>query len=331
MEKISERAMTKFEIIQATISNNENLLTIQTLCEIARVSRSGFYEWRKKEKQRMEREEQDRRDFELILGAYQAKGYKKGYRSIYMRLLHQGIQMNPKKIRRLMNKYNLVCPIRKANPYKRMARAIQEEAVKGNYLKRQFKAYGPRKVLLTDITYLLLDNRKKMYLSTIKDGFTNEILSYVVSDSLELDFVLQTIHQLMEKHGITLSNQTLIHSDQGIHYTAKSFQELVKNKELRQSMSRRGNCWDNAPQESFFGHMKDEISLEGIQTLEETKTVIDAYIDYYNNDRYQWKLAKLAPTQYYHYFETGQYPLEKFFPAPALPEIRTFDEELESR
>jgi hypothetical protein len=87
--------------------------------------------------------------------------------------------------------------------------------------------------------------------------------------------------------------------------------EKLKNKELRQSMSRRGNCWDNAPQESFFGHMKDEIHLERCNTYDELCNEIDNYMDYYNNERYQWELAKLAPNQYAAYLITGKHPLNE--------------------
>ena len=135
-------------------------------------------------------------------------------------------------------------------------------------------------------------------------------ISYVLSESLEVDFVLETVNILIEKHGISLSAETLIHSDQGSHYTSVQFQTLVKDKELRQSMSRRGNCWDNAPQESFFGHMKDEIHLEWCNTFQELKLKIDDYMDYYNNDRYQWDLAKLSPNQYAAYIVTGEYPIK---------------------
>ncbi|WP_038281456.1 IS3 family transposase, partial [Lacrimispora celerecrescens] len=92
--------------------------------------------------------------------------------------------------------------------------------------------------------------------------------------------------------------------------TSISFRQLLKDKELRQSMSRRGNCWDNAPQESFFGHMKDEIHLSRCTTYEELCTEINDYMDYYNNERYQWELAKLSPNQYAEYLRTGYYPIE---------------------
>lgn len=241
-------------------ARDNNLLNITWLCEIAQISRSGYYAWEKNQAQRDQRDAKDQADFEWILKAYQKRGFKKGSRGIRMTLLHMGIVMNRKKIQRLMRKFNLFCPIRKPNPYKRMAKAKQEAATKPNLLDRDFKANGPRSSLLTDITYLFYGRGKKAYLSTIKDSFTNQILSYALSDSLEVDFVLETLNRLFEEHDIPQNMKTLIHSDQGIHYTSIKFQSLVNDQALRQSMSRRGNCWDNAPQESFFGHMKDELS-----------------------------------------------------------------------
>lgn len=288
-----------------------SMLSVSMLCEIAHVSRSGYYNWIKSEEIRNLKEEQDRKDFEIILEAYNFRGYDKGARGIYMRLLHLDppIIMNVKKIRRLMKKYNLYCPIRQANPARRMAAALKTSNVADNLLNREFKLHGPRMVLLTDFTYLLY-NETRCYLSTILDAFTKEILAYVLSQSLEVDFVLETVNQLVEKHSISLTTKTLIHSDQGCHYTSCSFIQILKDKKLRQSMSRRGNCWDNAPQESFFGHMKDEIDISNCKTFEEVKRIIDDWIYYYNNERYQWSLAKLSPCEYYHYIKTGIYPIK---------------------
>ena len=227
-----------------------------------------------------------------------------------MRLLHltPPVVMNIKKIRRLMNKYGLFCPVRKANPYRRMAKALRTSHVADNLVNREFEDHGPRKVLLTDITYIPYNGRF-CYLSTILDAFTKQILSYALSESLELDFVLKSVEQLVERHSISLSTETLIHSDQGCHYTSYRFIQIVKDAELRQSMSRRGNCWDNAPQESFFGHMKDEIDISGCERFQQVRDIIDDWMDYYNNDRYQWQLVKLSPNEYYHYITTGIYPL----------------------
>lgn len=293
------------------ISKEENVLTATELCKIAKVSRSGYYRWIQAEGKREEREQQDREDFEIILEAYQYRGYSKGARSIYMRLLHlkEPVIMNVKKIRRLMKKYNLYCPIRQANPYRRMAKALKTNNVADNLLKREFKKYGARKVLLTDITYIPYKG-ERCYLSTILDAFTKEILAYVLSETMEVDFVLETVNKLIDRHGISLSEETLVHSDQGCHYTSYSFIQILRDRKLRQSMSRKGNCWDNAPQESFFGHMKDEIDISKCREYKEVKSIIDDWMEYYNNDRYQWGLAKLSPCEYYKYIMSGEYPLK---------------------
>lgn len=236
-----------------------------------------------------------------------------------MRLLRIGVVMNQKKISRLMNKYHLFCPIRKANPARRMAKALKTSNYAENMLNRHFDDYGPGFVLETDITYLFYSpKRKKAYLSVIKDGFTKQILAYVLSPSLEIDFVLETINQLFLKHRNDIHAEALIHSDQGCHYTSILFIDLLKDKNIRQSMSRRGNCWDNAPQESFFGHMKDEIGkyVESASTYEELKEVVDNYMDYYNNDRYQYELAKLSPNEFLEYYKTGNYPLKDIISEP---------------
>jgi transposase InsO family protein len=119
-----------------------------------------------------------------------------------------------------------------------------------------------------------------------------------VSDSLTLNIVTDTIHKLKKSRKINLVKDAFIHSDQGFHYTNPRFQKLVKKFTLGQSMSRRGNCWDNAPQESFFGHFKDEAYIKSCETLEQLKDEIKQYMIYYNNYRYQWNLKKMTPVQY---------------------------------
>jgi len=308
---------TKFEIIYETIKNDNNQLNVSYLCKLAGVSRSGFYFWIASEKKKLSKEQQDKADFDLILDAFNFRGYDKGVRGIYMRLLHQdpSIIMNQKKIRRLMHKFNLRCPIRKANPYRRLGKAMQTNRIAPNILNREFKAHGPRKVLLTDITYIPRYSHKQdgslryTYVSVIMDAFTKEILSCVCSTSLEMDFVLETINQLMNNYGNQLETDTLIHSDQGCHYTSNKFITILNSFKLRQSMSRRGNCWDTATQESLFGHMKDERKLIPSDAHHHIEKKVLDWVNYYNNERYQWILAKLSPKEYYEYVTTGEYPL----------------------
>ena len=308
-----------YEIIYETLQKNSNRLSVLTLCELAGVSRSGYYAWIKAEPKREARENTDRRDFELILRAYKFRGYAKGARGIHMRLLHMqpSVNMNLKKIRRLMKKYNLLCPIRKGNPYRKIAKALKTSNYAPNILDRQFTVYGPRIVLLTDITYIPYMG-DTAYLSVIMDAFTRQVLAHVLSPSLEVDFVLETVEILIRDHGISLHAETIIHSDQGGHYTSHKFIEIMNDNELRRSMSRRGNCWDNAPQESFFGHMKDSIDVSSCTEFGPVKALVDDYMDYYNKDRYQWGLCKLSPDEYYQFVTTGKYPLQGI-PAPEVP------------
>lgn len=265
------------------VNQENNLQNVREFCRIAGVFRSGYYNWLASANNRLAREQADRLDFERILEAYNYRGYNKGIRGIHMRLLHMNppVLMNVKKIQRLMRKYGLRCPVREANPYRRMAKALKTDTTADNLLNRQFKEHGLRKVLLTDITYIPL--------SVILDAFTKQVLAYVLSESLELDFVLETVNLRIERHGVSLDAETLIHCDQGCHYTSKKFRQIVRESNWRQSMSRRGNCWDNAPQERFFGHMKDEIgsAMAQVSSFEEAKALIDDCMDYYNNDRGQ--------------------------------------------
>ena len=298
-------------MIRTTIHDAENRLSVKTLCALAGVSRSGYYYWLKNScsAARCNKEAQDELDYRLIREAYDFRGYAKGVMGIHMRLLHIGIRMNHKKIRRLMHKFGLVCPLRKANPYRRMAKAMKTNAVADNQLKRRFKSYGARRVFLTDITYIPF-GKAFLYLSVILDAYTEQVMSYELSDSLEIDFVLATVEKLIRNHGTSIDATAMIHSDQGCHYTSTSFRKLISDHGLRQSMSRRGNCWDNAPQESFFGHMKDELDIKvrNWQSLQDVQHSIDDWMDYYNNDRYKVGLGKMSPNEFYRYLTTGNYP-----------------------
>ena len=123
-----------------------------------------------------------------------------------------------------MHKYNLFCPIRKANPYRRMAQALKTSNYAPNIVNRDFRLRGARKVLLTDITYLFYMNEGKCYLSTILDAFTREILAYELSTSLKVDFVIATVNQLIQEYGSSLDNEAIVHSDYAEENTMPKFQ-----------------------------------------------------------------------------------------------------------
>lgn len=310
---IQAPAEVKFRLIQKATALDNNLLSISLMCQIAGVSRSGYYNWIGNEGARQQQEDADQKDFDKILEAYRFRGYPKGARGIHMRLLHTGKRMNLKKIRRLMKKFGLFCPIRRPNPYRRMAREMQTDHVAQNVVNREFRFHGARKILLTDITYLFYRGGR-CYLSVIMDAFTKEALAWCASESLAVEFVLETVEQLQQEHEASLDNEVIVHSDQGCHYTSNAFISKLREAEFVQSMSAKGCCWDNAPQESFFGHMKDEIKTEvaKCRSFREVKELVEDWMDYYNHDRYQWDLLKLSPSEYYVYIQTGIYPLPKW-------------------
>ncbi|WP_306978519.1 IS3 family transposase [Alkalibacillus salilacus] len=287
-----------YEIIERTIRMYQlNGLTTH-LCQLAGVSKSGYYKWLKNEPARQEAERQDEQAFQLIEDIFLSLNGKAGAQTIRMILENdEGIVMNLKKIRRIMKKYGLITKMRQANPYKKMAQATQEHKTCDNLVNRAFDQDEPGKVLLTDITYLYDGHGNVSYLSAIKDAATHEILAHHVSSSLRMDIVYQTLTHLVE-NGFEMPPESFFHSDQGFHYTHPIFQQQLKDMGFTQSMSRKGNCWDNAPMESFFGHLKDDIDIKACHTMEEVKTMIHDYIAYYNSSRYQWTLKKMTPNQY---------------------------------
>lgn len=263
------------------------------------MSLSGYYRWLSAEESRQLREEADERDVWLIKKQFDTLDGKAGALVVKMWLeRNNGIIMNHKKIRRLMQKYRLVATIRQANPYRKMAKATQEHLTCPNLLKRQFDQGEPEKVLLTDITYLHYGNGQCAYLSVVKDGATRQILAHHLSSSLAMPIVERTLEKLVERLDGNIHPEALLHSDQGMHYTHPKFRLLVHKAGFIQSMSRKGNCWDNASMESFFGHMKDDLEYKSCMTLIELRTRVGDYIAYYNSERYQWALKKMTPDEF---------------------------------
>ena len=165
-------------------------------------------------------------------------------------------------------------------------------------VNRDFASRGARKVLLTDITYLFYAGWR-CYLSTILDAVTHEILAWQVSESLEVQFVLDTVDALLDLHGATLDNMTIVHSDQGCHYTSRAFIAKLKDAAFVQSMSRKGNCIDNAATEQVFGHLKDEFHAgREFASYEQFKNELDAYIIHWNTKRRQIRLEGHTPEEF---------------------------------
>lgn len=278
---------------------------MRDLCSFAGVSPSGYYRWLSCAPDRAQREKADYEQYLLIKAIFQKRNRKAGWRVIKMNLERQAVIMNHKKIRRLMKKYGLVTQIRRRNPYKYLAKATQEHRTAPNVLQRKFDQRQPYEAFGTDITYLYHGNGQRSYLSAIKDLASSEIVAYRVSASLGVDLSLDVINQLATRVGRKTLNGALVHSDQGVHYTHPLYIQRLANLGIVQSMSRRGNCLDNAPVESFFGHMKDELDLARCYSLEQVQAAIDEYICYYNHHRYQWERKKMAPVEYRNHLLAG--------------------------
>jgi putative transposase len=212
---------------------------------------------------------------------------KYGWRSIKMRVG----EMNHKKIQRIMRKYGLVTKVRKRNPYKAIMKERLEHRIFPNKLQREFNQIIPFKVFCADITYIPFESRF-VYLSVIKDIASGEVVAWNISSGLEMTLVTETLEQ-MEPY-----ENALIHSDQGFHYTNPTYIEIVKEMKMVQSMSGKGNCIDNAPIESFFGHMKDELDYKSCASFEELRLRVEEYMRYYNYERKQWTRNRMSPIEY---------------------------------
>jgi transposase InsO family protein len=258
---------------------------VNILCEIAYVSRSGYYEWLKT----ADEPEKDHDDYLEVKKVFDKGKGKYGWRNIKMRLPG----MNHKKIQRIMRKYSLIARVRRKNPYKAIMKKTMEHRVFDNKLQREFNQTIPYKVFCTDITYIRFLGRF-VYLSVIKDIASGEVISWNLSPYLEMTLVTETIRNMK----LDSYENIMIHSDQGFHYTNPVYIEMVKELNMIQSMSGKGNCIDNAPIESFFGHLKDEFDYKCCNTFEELRLEIFEYMRYYNQERKQWGRKKMTPVEY---------------------------------
>jgi len=252
---------------------------------LANVSRSGYYKWLKT----VDLPDKDYEDYLKIKEIFDKGKEKYGWRSIKMRLPY----MNHKKIQRIMRKYGLITKVRKRNPYKAIMKKRLEHRIFPNKLQREFNQIIPFKVFCTDITYIPF-LQGFVYVSVIKDIASGEVVAWNASLYLDMNLVTETIRCIPS----SLCENVMIHSDQGFHYTNPSFIEIVKELKMIQSMSGKGSCIDNAPIESFFGHMKDELDYKSCTSFEGLRLAIEEYMRYYNYERKQWTRNKMAPIEY---------------------------------
>ncbi|CAM3877168.1 hypothetical protein GCM10009865_06370 [Aeromicrobium ponti] len=262
------------------------------LCKIAGIARSSYYKWLKRtpsvrERQNGELIKEIKILHEEVKGIY-------GYRRITMTLNRKlGKCFNHKRIYRLMRISCIQSVIRKK---KKRHKQSTPQHVAENVLDREFEAESPNEKWVTDVTELKYAQGKKAYLSAIRDLYDGSIVSYVLGHSKNNKLVFKTLDLAIAQLD---GDHPLIHSDRGFQYTHRGFKRRIDKAKMSQSMSRVGRCIDNGPMESFWGTLKSEkYYLEKYETFEELSEGIEAYIKFYNYDRYQQRLNGLSPMEY---------------------------------
>ena len=227
---------------------------------------------------------------EEIRAIYHENKGRYGYRRITTVLHSRGFALNHKTVQWLMKQLGLICRVR-MKKYRSYKGKVCKTAP--NLLNRNFHADRPNQKWVTDVTEFRLFGQK-LYLSPILDLHNGYLVSYAISDRPVLSMVTTMLSEAFQ----TIPDGTglILHSDQGWHYQHRQYQQMLKNKGILQSMSRKGNCLDNAVMENFFGLLKSELLyLHKFQSMEHFKQELVDYLDYYNNQRIKTKLKGLPP------------------------------------
>ena len=259
---------------------------ITVMCQFFGVSRSGYYDFVRC----LGRPE---RDAELgqVLREQQAHVRQTyGYRRMWLWLESQGIHRNPKTVLRVMKKYEVLAEICRPRKWRQMGQQLHKYE---NLLNREFQADRPNHKWVTDISYIHT-GQGVLYLSMIRDLFDNSIVAYKTATTQTVNLVLDTIRLAMKKEK-KVAAELQLHSDQGSQYTSQAYFDLTREYGITPSMSRRGNCYDNAMAENFFSILKTECIYRHLPaTLDEARSLIDHYIYFYNHQRIQLKTG-VAP------------------------------------
>ena len=290
------------------------------------VSHSGYYAWRGRHEDKNGRQAQKeaatREICEKMRQVVIARnGVVPGKRTFRVELFRRfGITVNLKRIGRLMKRMNLVASKPHKDAYKHQATHNHVCASPPNAVGQDF-FIGPRKVILTDITYLYYGpSRSTFYLCVFRDAYTKENLGWNAWEHMDVSLVEGAYRAMMDRHSDELKDSAVyIHSDQGSQYLSTSFKQLLEDDGFVQSVSARGNSQDNAPMESFFSRLKaDIIDMVALcQSLPAAISLVDGYLRAYNREHYQYDLAGLTPEEFYSYATTGVYPLDSYFGVPA--------------
>ena len=234
----------------AVIHRHYREYPISVMCRFFGVSRSGYYDF----VHRLGRPETDAALAEEIRRHQNNSDGTYGYRRIQLALAAEGIYRNPKTVLRVMKKYDLLSEIRRRRRWVNMGQQLHRYE---NLLNRQFQADRPNHKWVTDISYIHT-KQGVLYLSMIRDLYDNSIIAYKTGTEQTINLVLDTIHLAMRKEKKRVAAELQLHSDQGFQYTSQAYFKLTQKYGITPSMSRRGNCYDNAMAENFFSILKTE-------------------------------------------------------------------------
>jgi len=261
---------------------------VKALVTFAQIPRSTYYDLVKK----LNRPDPDTDLKAEIQSIYNEHEGRYGYRRIRDELANRGRRVNHKKVQRIMKTLNLKCVVR-MKKYKSYKGTVGRIAP--NILDRNFTAEAPNEKWVTDISEFKLF-AEKLYLSPVLDLFNGEIITYTIGHRPTYSLVSEMLEKALEK--LPEEGQLLMHSDQGWHYQMKQYRHALESRGIVQSMSRKGNCYDNSVMENFFGILKSEfLYLKEFESVEHFKLELENYITYYNTKRIKAKL-KLSPVQY---------------------------------
>lgn len=261
--------------------------SVSLICQCMGVPRATYYRWRRKDFTKTELEKQ-------VLAICQQLKFRVGHRTVKGLLKNEGIKVDRKTVQKIMRKYNSQCRVKPKQAQKMKG---ESHLVVPNLLEQQFKADAPNQKWVTDITYLPFGERM-LYLSTILDLYNNEVIAYKISDTQNAQLVLDTLALACRKRNTA---GTIVHSDQGAQYTSRAFQVATKENGIITSMSRKGNCFDNAVIESFHSSLKSEefATLERVSlTNAIVQQKVEDYMYYYNYIRPFQKLNCHSPIEY---------------------------------
>jgi len=260
---------------------------VTLLCEIAEIERSAYYKFKKKPLNK---------DFALeekIEAIHLKSGKRFGYRSVYAILREEETKVNHKKVQRIMHEKSLFSIVR----IKKFIKPKETAIIKTNVLDRNFKANKQGEKYVTDITYLPT-RHQIFYLCTIIDLYNNEPVAWRLYNNQNRNLVIDTVNDLAKRRCL---EGCIIHSDRGVQYTSNEYVELLRTMNVIQSMSRKGNCWDNAVSESFFSHYKSETIYLLDKEVSGEKQLLEItgeYMEYYIDVRPQRRLGGLSPSHF---------------------------------